>query len=267
MFLLSNSFYFFFCYCSYTNIPSIENIPSMSSRMPSSTVENSPATFLNNSVGQQRTPMSNYNELQSPASNASSYLNKTLNSIDNQGTNHQIPEVHSLIVNVFLMDSRMNLFRDVNFDSCNICVCNMNIKGADSEIYLSDSSGEASTRCVCGFSAIVNRRFGHNSGLFYEDEVDITGIRNDRYDGRKPSLLALEYQKDNDKVSEFADWPHEILNLLVSQFSIPYPSASTIQHLQRLSMTNTTSSFAEECSSLFEILQLQGKDFQIILFA
>lgn len=211
--------------------------------------------------------MSNYNELQSPASNASSYLNKTLNSIDNQGTNHQIPEVHSLIVNVFLMDSRMNLFRDVNFDSCNICVCNMNIKGADSEIYLSDSSGEASTRCVCGFSAIVNRRFGHNSGLFYEDEVDITGIRNDRYDGRKPSLLALEYQKDNDKVSEFADWPHEILNLLVSQFSIPYPSASTIQHLQRLSMTNTTSSFAEECSSLFEILQLQGKDFQIILFA
>lgn len=244
---------------SYTNIPSIENIPSMSSRMPSSAVENSPATFLSNSVGQQRTPLSNYNELQSPASNASSYLNKTLNSIDNQGTNHQIPEVHSLVVNVFLMDSRLNLFRDVNFDSCNICVCNMNIKGADTEIYLSDSSAESATRCVCGFSAIVNRRFGHNSGLFYEDEVDITGIKNDRYEGRKPSLLALEYQKD--KVSEYADWPHEILNLLVSQFSIPYPSASTIQHLLRLGMMNTTSGFTEDSSSLLDILQLQdGND-------
>lgn len=208
--------------------------------------------------------MSNYNELQSPASNASSYLNKTLNSIDNQGTNHQIPEVHSLVVNVFLMDSRLNLFRDVNFDSCNICVCNMNIKGADTEIYLSDSSAESATRCVCGFSAIVNRRFGHNSGLFYEDEVDITGIKNDRYEGRKPSLLALEYQKD--KVSEYADWPHEILNLLVSQFSIPYPSASTIQHLLRLGMMNTTSGFTEDSSSLLDILQLQGKDLRTMLF-
>ncbi|XP_062591831.1 mediator of RNA polymerase II transcription subunit 13-like [Saccostrea cucullata] len=242
---------------NYTNIPSIENIPSMSSRMP----QNSPATFLNNSVGQQRTPMSNYNELQSPASNASSYLNKTLNSIDNQGTNLQIPEVHSLIVNVFLMDSRSNLFRDVNFDSCNICVCNMNIKGADTEIYLPDSSGESATRCVCGFSAIVNRRFGFNSGLFYEDEVDITGIRNDRYEGRKPSLLALEYQKDGEKLAEYTDLPHEILNLLISQFSYPYPSSSTIQHILRLSMMNTTSGFTDNSSALVDVLQLQdGND-------
>jgi mediator of RNA polymerase II transcription subunit 13 len=73
----------------------------------------------------QRTPMSY--ELQSPASNASSYLNKTLNSVDNQGTNNQIAEVHSLIVNILLMDSRLNVFKDANFDSCNFCVCNGNI--------------------------------------------------------------------------------------------------------------------------------------------
>lgn len=91
------------------------------------------------------------------------------------------------------MDLRLNLFRDVNFDSCNICVCNMNIKGADIEIYFSDFFVEFATRCVCGFSVIVNRRFGYNFGLFYEDEVDITGIKNDRYEGRKFSLFVLEY--------------------------------------------------------------------------
>ena len=123
-------------FSSHYYIPSIENIPSLQSRMPSSAIESSPATFQN-SVGQQRTPMSY--ELQSPASNASSYLNKTLNSVDNQGTNHQIPEVHSLIVNIYLMDSRLNLFRDHNFDSCNICVCNMNIKGSDVGIYVPEN--------------------------------------------------------------------------------------------------------------------------------
>lgn len=30
-------------------------------------------------------------------------------------------------------------------------------------------------RCSCGFSAVVNRRLSHRSGLFYEDELEITG--------------------------------------------------------------------------------------------
>lgn len=222
---------------SYINIPSIENISSLPSRMPSSAIESSPAMFQTSSVGPQRTPMSY--ELQSPASNASSYLNKTLNSVDNQGTNNQIAEVQSLIVNILLMDSRLNVFKDANFDSCNFCVCNGNIKGADSGILIEDPSGEAQYSCTCGFSAIRNRRFGIHAGLFYEDEVDITGVRNDRLDRRKPGLLSLEFNGEHK-----GDDPNMlVLELLLGQFTVPYPSSSSSQLLIRLSM-NTDTSYA-----------------------
>ncbi|XP_033748042.1 LOW QUALITY PROTEIN: mediator of RNA polymerase II transcription subunit 13-like [Pecten maximus] len=236
---------------SYINVPSIENIPSLSSRMPSSAVAASPAPFQN-SVGQQRTPMSY--ELQSPASNASSYLNKTLNSIDNSGTNNQMPEVHSLIVNITLSDSRLNLFRDYNFDSCNICVCQMSIKGVDVGLYMPDPSGappEPPERCSCGFSAVVNRRVGHNAGLFYEDEVEITGIRDDRYDQRKPSLLAMEYQqKDNNKSEDFNQMEME---LLLGQFTMPYSSFAATDHMFKLWLSNSS----HYSGSVFDLLQLQ----------
>lgn len=35
---------------------------------------------------------------------------------------------------------------------------------------------EDSIRCSCGFSAVINRRLSHQTGLFYEDEAEITGI-------------------------------------------------------------------------------------------
>ena len=38
-------------------------------------------------------------------------------------------QVNSLVVNIMLSDSLLNVFKDHNFDSCPICVCNMNIKG------------------------------------------------------------------------------------------------------------------------------------------
>ncbi|KAK3606523.1 hypothetical protein CHS0354_041477 [Potamilus streckersoni] len=213
---------------TYINLPSIENIPSLSSRMPSSAIEASPATFQN-SVGQQRTPMSY--ELQSPASNASSYLNKTLNSVDNHGTNNQMPEVHSLTVNIVLSDSILNLFKDHNFDSCNICVCNMNIKGADLGVYVPDPSGgtESQYPCTCGFSAVMNRKYGHNAGLFYEDEVDIMGIRDERFDGRKASLAILDIQKQEGegKTSNIEDVTHVVLELLIGQFTVPLPGCSS----------------------------------------
>lgn len=237
---------------SYINVPSIENIPSLSSRMPSSAVEASPAPFQN-SVGQQRTPMSY--ELMSPASNASSYLNKTLNSIDNSGTNNQIPEVHSLIVNIALSDSRLNLFRDYNFDSCNICVCQMNIKGVDVGLYMPDPSGappEPPDRCSCAFSAVVNRRVGHNSGLFYEDEVEITGIRDDRYDQRKPSLLSLEYQqKDGQKAEDITQLE---LELLLGQFTMPFASFTATEHMFKLWLAHSS----HYTGSVVDVLQLQG---------
>ncbi|XP_046361472.2 mediator of RNA polymerase II transcription subunit 13-like isoform X2 [Haliotis rufescens] len=226
----------------YINIPSIENIPSLTSRLPTGTVESSPATFHNSN--QQRTPRTprtpmSY-ELQSPASNASSILNKTLNSIDNHGTNNQLPEVHSLIVNVLLSDSILNLFKDHNFDSCNICVCNMDIKGSDAGLYVPDTGPNSdSLSCSCGFSAAMNRKYGYNSGLFYEDEVDITGRREDRFERRKPSLLALDENTLKDNVPE--DIPQIILELLLGQFTLPHPSMVAEHRLSLLDMCAATS--------------------------
>lgn len=170
-------------------------------------------------------------ELSSPAtSNASSYLNKNLNSVEPAPTPSitKAPEASSLLVNILLADTALNIFRDHNFDSCTLCVCNAgpkvvgNIRGADAGLYLTSmlSGGgapaqqsipptspfpgmgmsgppppygmipptspmshhqpmmlteEDSIRCSCGFSAVVNRRLSHRSGLFYEDEMEITG--------------------------------------------------------------------------------------------
>lgn len=51
----------------------------------------------------------------------------------------------------------------------------MNVKGADVGVYIPDSTCEDQYRCMCGFSAIVNRRLAHGTGLFLEDELDIFG--------------------------------------------------------------------------------------------
>ncbi|CAG0892736.1 unnamed protein product [Darwinula stevensoni] len=126
---------------------------------------------------------------------------------------HQ-PQAHSLLLNLILYDSLLNLFRDHNFDSCTLCVCNAgsnvvgNLKGGDGNLYLpdsvrntpgaplgmySDSDGDdGGDRCLCGYSAVVNRRRAHGSGLFYEDEVDMTGLREDSaYDRGRPSLVLV----------------------------------------------------------------------------
>ncbi|VVC88868.1 unnamed protein product [Leptidea sinapis] len=84
-----------------------------------------------------------------------------------------------LLVNVLLADTVLNVFRDHNFDSCTLCVCNAagrsvgNIRGADASTYLpgvewGSGADDEPTRCSCGFSAVVNRRLAHRAGLFYE---------------------------------------------------------------------------------------------------
>ena len=125
-------------------------------------------------------------------------------------------------------------FQDHNFDSCTICVCNMNIKGVDIGVYLPDKNAEPQYKCTCGFSAVTNRRLGKNAGLFYEDEVDITGIRDDRYDRiKKPSFLEIEPAKDGatqeDSSSQPEDVPQDILCLLQTQFSTFFPSEAVVQ--------------------------------------
>ena len=77
----------------YVNLPSVENISSIRTVGSGAGIDASPA-FVNSS--QQRTPLSY--ELTSPASNSSSYLNKTNNSIDNHGTNSQLPEVGQVVL-------------------------------------------------------------------------------------------------------------------------------------------------------------------------
>ena len=238
------------------NIPSIENLPSIpSSRMPSSAIEASPAAFQN-SVGQQKTPLSY--ELQSPASNASSYL-KTPNSNLNHhiGTNNQIAEADSLFVNIVLSDSLLNLFKDHSFDNCNICVCNMNIKGSDLGLYIPNQTGEQEYKCTCGFSAVMNKRHGCNAGLFYEDEVDITGIRDDRFEARKPSLFTMDSTKVDDsgnKVVVAEEFSQVVLQLILGQYSVPYPTCSTVSLLKKTDLRLTSYP-----SSSVNMLQLQGK--------
>ncbi|KAJ8926638.1 hypothetical protein NQ314_020972 [Rhamnusium bicolor] len=207
-------------------------------------------------------------ELPSPAtSTASSYLNKNLNSVEPVPTPNiqRTPEASSLVLNILLTDTAFNIFRDHNFDSCTLCVCNAggkvvgNIRGADAGIYLLNStsdkqhasaqpsspypgsnmgqpppyggmmnedhhgSDEDSIRCSCGFSAVVNRRLAHGSGLFYEDEMEITGIAEDPGEKKKSSLLSFLMATNSVKLDPNIDreqldiLPHSLLELVREQ--------------------------------------------------
>uniref|UniRef100_A0A8D0D4T2 Mediator of RNA polymerase II transcription subunit 13 n=1 Tax=Sander lucioperca TaxID=283035 RepID=A0A8D0D4T2_SANLU len=113
-------------------------------------------------------------ELSSPVSTPSTSL--PLSSVEPLARpGPSLPEAHSLYAILLLSDSVLNVFKDRNFDSCCICACNMNVKGADVGVYIPDSTCEDQYRCMCGFSAIVNRRLAHGTGLFLEDELDIYG--------------------------------------------------------------------------------------------
>lgn len=107
-------------------------------------------------------------------------------------------DISSLLINLAMSDSLMNLFKDHNFESCTLCVCNMNLKGSDVGIYLPDALipgiyDESQYKCTCGFSAVVNRHRSALSGLFYEDEIEITGIVYDPTEGLvKTDVLALD---------------------------------------------------------------------------
>uniref|UniRef100_A0A8D3BQ43 Mediator of RNA polymerase II transcription subunit 13 n=1 Tax=Scophthalmus maximus TaxID=52904 RepID=A0A8D3BQ43_SCOMX len=113
-------------------------------------------------------------ELSSPASTPSTSM--PLSSVEPHARpGPSLPEAHSLYAILLLSDSVLNVFKDRNFDSCCICACNLNVKGADVGVYIPDSTCEDQYRCMCGFSAIVNRRLAHGTGLFLEDELDIYG--------------------------------------------------------------------------------------------
>nr|XP_045597033.1 mediator of RNA polymerase II transcription subunit 13-like isoform X1 [Procambarus clarkii] len=198
-------------------------------------------------------PPINY-ELPSPASNQSSYLNKTLPSVEppTMGLN-QVPEANSLIVNIALQDSSVNLFRDHNFDSCTMCVCNNspknvgNIRGNDGTLYLPPthlSVEEESIICTCGFSAVVNRRLAFQAGLFYEDEVDLTGLHEAlATERKKQSLLLLMDNKgaDNpDRETSILDQiPQSMFRLLQSQCLVTLSTPSSVIYRSTTVYQNT----------------------------
>ena len=93
-----------------------------------------------------------------------------------------------------LSDSLLNLYRDINFNSCTMCVCTNdgNIKGGESLLYLPQFAGEEDFDCKCGYSAVMNRKLSHLAGMFLEDEREVTGIQKDLYFKKRLSLLLLD---------------------------------------------------------------------------
>ena len=160
---------------------------------------------------------------QSPASVSSNYLNKSVASVEPPLSQVKSPAANALLLNLVLADSLLNLYRDHNFDSCTMCVCSneCNIRGRDGAVYLPDhNSDDGDINCMCGFSAVSNRKLAHQSGLFYEDETEATGITEDLYYRKKPSLLQID-SKPNENLTEKSNIvdgvPRQLLELVQQQ--------------------------------------------------
>ena len=115
------------------------------------------------------------------------------NSTDPSNPAHT-PLANSLTINLVLSDSILNLYRDINFNSCTMCVCTNegNIKGGEALMYLPTFAGDDDNACSCGYSAVVNRKLSHLAGMFLEDERDVTSVQEDVYFKKKLSLLLLD---------------------------------------------------------------------------
>nr|VZI04442.1 unnamed protein product [Spirometra erinaceieuropaei] len=121
-------------------------------------------------------------------------------------------EADPLKLVLILSDSLLSLFKDHNFDSCNICECTSSVFGSEMEIYLPNPRppqsvppesattlrtplsaapwsafsledqlsltffSSASRSCTCGFSALVNRRYAMSGNLFYEDQLEVSAL-------------------------------------------------------------------------------------------
>uniref|UniRef100_A0A0X3PKR7 Mediator of RNA polymerase II transcription subunit 13 n=1 Tax=Schistocephalus solidus TaxID=70667 RepID=A0A0X3PKR7_SCHSO len=119
-------------------------------------------------------------------------------------------EADPLKLVLILSDSLLSLFRDHNFDSCNICECTSSVFGSEMEIYLPNPrlpqpvppesavslrtplsaapcsafsledqlnpTFSVSRSCTCGFSAFVNRRYATSGNLFYEDQLEVSAL-------------------------------------------------------------------------------------------
>lgn len=73
--------------------------------------------------------------------------------------------------------------------------------------------------CKCGYSAVVNRTLAYRSGLFLEDEVELTGERREvQYERTKPPLLApLRPGERVEPDPQVDNVPPELLQLIQEQ--------------------------------------------------
>jgi mediator of RNA polymerase II transcription subunit 13 len=95
--------------------------------------------------------------------------------------------------------------------------------------------------CQCGFSAVVNRRLAHQTGLFYEDEMEITGMAKDPSNHKKRSLLSLLLKQRQNKGDEDSKQKMNIIE-------------SATKDLQELSIANL--------APIFDLLRGQCTIFQ-----
>merc|ERR1719402_959055 len=136
------------------------------------------------------------------------------------------PSANSLTVNLVLSDSLLNIHRDLNFNSCTLCVCTNdgNIRGGESLLYLPEFAEGEDHDCKCGFSAVMNRKLSHLSGMFLEDELEVTGLQEDVYFKKKPSLLLLDPKSQeqgehafNERAQVVDTVPQNLLKLIQQQ--------------------------------------------------
>ena len=169
-------------------------------------------------------------ELSSPASTPSTGLPPGASVDPHARPGPSLPEAHSLFAVLLLSDSVLNLFKDRNFDSCCICACNMNVKGADVGVYVPDSTREDQYRCMCGFSAVVNRRLAHGTGLFLEDEMDIFGQGSEvgRAAERRLALCRRDPPMGDPHTKPPQDSPPALMVLIQEQCSQPVASLASL---------------------------------------
>ena len=152
---------------------------------------------------------------------------------------HHTPAANSLTINLVLSDSILNIYRDINFNSCTMCVCTNegNIKGGESLMYLPEFAGDEDNDCKCGYSAIINRKLSHLAGMFLEDEREVTSVQEDVYYKKKLSLLLLDpksqeqgEERFNERASVVDNVSWKIIELIQQQaglFTSDYNSIMT----------------------------------------
>lgn len=166
------------------------NPPTPRSLLSSSSLNN-PA---GNSTASVFSPLSNGPQVITPPAQ----ITLSAYTLPHQRLFNNLTEVSSIQLNLLISDSLLGSFLDHNFENCTLCVCNMSIKGIppDTIPLKSETSNQWRTpggmdpssspslaglnenlnECTCGFSAMTNRHYSHLSGLFIEDELEITNV-------------------------------------------------------------------------------------------